>query len=192
MRRELTDEQISRYISCTQALWPLGTDLLHCYRNPTEGSGSLYCAIHPDAITDLRWCVALLRRTDNSAAVPKCCTVRKEFSPVENPSSHRQEFSKPSCASSRYAVVELGVVNLIPILRLRCSSASQMMPWRRPDCTINRNRDKRLASKSSWSQDLAKPDVTSRDYLSLTTKKLARNGAAELEETLQGFSTQGA
>jgi hypothetical protein len=53
VRRELTDEKISRIYSLFQALWPLETDLLQLLPKPDGTARAIYTgSIHPDAVTD--------------------------------------------------------------------------------------------------------------------------------------------
>ena len=117
VRRELTDEQISRIYFLYEALWPLETDLLQLLPKPDGISRAVYTGqIHPTTITEfalgasLYFGEVLVQHPFLHAG-----TVKKKFSPVENPRAFRQEFLKTVLFFLNVMpLVGAGLVNLIP------------------------------------------------------------------------------
>jgi hypothetical protein len=90
VRRELTDEKISRIYSLFQALWPLETDLLQLLPKPDGTARAIYTgSIHPDAITEFALGASLyFGQLIVEHPFVHAGTVKKEYSPVENPKSY--------------------------------------------------------------------------------------------------------
>jgi hypothetical protein len=117
VRRELTDEQISKVYFLYEGLWPRETDVLRLLPKPDGNARAIYTGyIHPEAITDfalgasLYFGELLIEHPFLHAG-----TVKKEFSPVENPRAFRQEFLKTALFFfTVIPLVEAGLVNLIP------------------------------------------------------------------------------
>lgn len=117
IRRDLTDEKISEIYKLYQALWPLETDLLQLLPKPDGVARAVYTGyIHPEAITEfalgasLYFGELLIQHPFLHAG-----TVKKEFSPVESPSSFRQEFLKAVLfVLTVMPLVDAGLINLIP------------------------------------------------------------------------------
>jgi hypothetical protein len=117
VRRDLTDEQISRIYLLYEALWPLETDLLQLLPKPDRISRAIYTgSIHPLTITEFALGASLyfgemiIEHPFTHAGV-----LRKEFSPVDNPRTYRQEFLKTVLFFlTVMPLVECGLVNLIP------------------------------------------------------------------------------
>ena len=117
VRRELTDEQISRIYFLYEALWPLETDLLQLLPKPDGIARAVYTGqIHPTTITEfalgasLYFGGLLIQHPFLHAG-----TVKKKFSPVENPRAYRQEFLKTVLFFlTVMPLVDAGLVNLVP------------------------------------------------------------------------------
>lgn len=117
VRRELTDDQISEVYFLYEGLWPLETDLLALLPKPDGEARAIYTgSIHPETITDfalgasLYFGELLIEHPFLHAG-----TVKKEFSPVENPRAFRQEFLKTILFFlTVMPLVEAGLLNLIP------------------------------------------------------------------------------
>ncbi len=117
VRRDLTDEQISSVYHLYEALWPRETDLLSLLPKPDGNARSVYTgSIHPNAIVEfalgasLYFGELLIEHPFLHAG-----TVKKEFSPVENPRIYRQEFLKSVLFILTVTpLVEAGLINLIP------------------------------------------------------------------------------
>lgn len=117
VRKNLTDDQISKVYRLFEGLWPLETDLLKLLPKPDGDARVVYTgAIHPTSITEFALASSLYFG-EIMIAHPflHAGTVRKDYSPTANPRSYRQEFLK--AVVFFYTVlplVELGIVNLIP------------------------------------------------------------------------------
>ncbi|HML92972.1 DUF4238 domain-containing protein [Methyloceanibacter sp.] len=117
VRRDLTDEQISRIYLLYEGLWPLETDLLQLLPKPDGSARAVYTGlIHPTTITEfalgasLYFGGLLVEHPFLHAG-----TLKKEFSPVENPRAYRHEFLKTVLFFlTVMPLVEVGLVNLIP------------------------------------------------------------------------------
>ena len=117
VRRDLTDEQISRIYLLYEALWPLETDLLQLLPKPDGIARAVYTGhIHPATITDFALGASLyFGELLVEHPFVHAGTVKKEFSPVENPRAYRQEFLKTVLFFlTVMPLVEAGLVNLIP------------------------------------------------------------------------------
>jgi hypothetical protein len=117
IRRDLTDEQISKIYRLYQALWPLETDLLQLLPKPDGNARALYTGlIHPVAIREFALGASLyFGELIVEHPFVHAGTLKKEFSPVENPRAYRQEFIKAVLFFlSVLPLVNLGLINLIP------------------------------------------------------------------------------
>jgi Protein of unknown function (DUF4238) len=117
VRRDLTDEQISRIYLLYEGLWPLETDLLQLLPKPDGIARAVYTGhIHPTTITDFALGASLyFGELLVEHPFVHAGTVKKEFSPVENPTAYRQEFLKTVLFFlTVMPLVEAGRVNLIP------------------------------------------------------------------------------
>jgi hypothetical protein len=117
VRRELTDEQISKIYSLYDGLWPLETDLLQLLPKPDGVPRAVYTgSIHPIAITEFALGSSLYfgeLLIQHPFAHPR--TVKDEFNPVKNPRNFRQEFLKNAMFFlTVMPLVEAGLVNLVP------------------------------------------------------------------------------
>jgi hypothetical protein len=117
IRRELTDDKISKIYNLYEALWPLETDLLALLPKPDGVARAVYTgSIHPSSINDFAL-AAPLYFGEMIVAHPFIHSgiMKKEFSPTKNPKSHRQEFLKTILFFLNVMpLVDLGLVNLIP------------------------------------------------------------------------------
>lgn len=117
VRRELTDEKISKIYNLYQALWPLETDLLALLPKPDGEARAVYTgSIHPSSINDFAL-AAPLYFGELIMAHPfvHAGVIKKEMRPTENPKAYRQEFIKTILFFLNVMpLVDLGLVNLIP------------------------------------------------------------------------------
>jgi hypothetical protein len=117
IRRELTDDKISKIYSLYEALWPLETDLLALLPKPDGVARAVYTgSIHPSSITDFAL-AAPLYFGELIVAHPFIHSgiMKKEYRPTENPKSYRQDFLKTIMFFLNVMPLEdLGLVNLIP------------------------------------------------------------------------------
>jgi hypothetical protein len=117
VRRDLTDEQISRIYLLYEGLWPLETDLLQLLPKPDGSARAVYTGyIHPATITEFALSASLyFGELLIEHPFIHAGTVKKEFSPVENPRAYRQEFLKAILFFlTVMPLVEAGRVNLTP------------------------------------------------------------------------------
>jgi hypothetical protein len=117
IRRELTDEQISKIYLLYEGLWPRETDLLPLLPKPDGLARAVYTgSIHPTTITDFALGASLyFGELIVQHPFLHAGAVKKEFSPVENPRAYRQEFLKAVVFFlTVIPLVESGLVNLIP------------------------------------------------------------------------------
>jgi hypothetical protein len=117
VRRDLTDEQISKIYFLYEGLWPLETDLLALLPKPDGIARAVYTgSIHPTTITDFALGASLyFGELIVQHPFLHAGTLNKNFSPVENPRAYRQEFLKTVLFFLMVMpLVELGLVNLIP------------------------------------------------------------------------------
>ncbi|MET4603676.1 hypothetical protein ABIB90_003161 [Bradyrhizobium sp. JR4.1] len=117
IRRELTDDKISKIYSLYEGLWPLETDLLALLPKPDGEPRAVYTgSIHPSLITDFAL-AAPLYFGELILAHPFVHPgiMKKEMSPTGNPKSYRQEFLKTILFFLNVMpLVDLGLINLIP------------------------------------------------------------------------------
>ena len=117
VRRELTDEQIGRIYFLYEALWPRETDLLSLLPKPDGTARAVYTgSIHPSTIAEFALGSSLyFGELFIEHPFLHAGTVKKEFSPVENPKIYRQEFLKTVLLFLNVMpLVEIGLVHLIP------------------------------------------------------------------------------
>ena len=117
VRRDLTDEQISMVYSLYEGLWPRETDLLQLLPKPDGNARAIYTGpIHPNAITDFALGASIyFGELIIQHPFLHAGTVKKEFSPVENPRAYREEFLKSVIFFLTVVpLVAAGLVNLIP------------------------------------------------------------------------------
>jgi hypothetical protein len=117
VRRELTDEKISKIYHLYEGLWPLETDLFQLLPKPDGIARAVYTgSIHPTTITQFALGASLyFGELIIEHPFINAGTVRKEFSPVENPRTYRQEFLKAVMFFfTVMPLVDRGLVNLIP------------------------------------------------------------------------------
>jgi hypothetical protein len=117
VRRDLTDEQISKIYLMYEGLWPLETDLLALLPKPDGIARAVYTgSIHPTTITEFALGASLyFGELIVEHPFLHAGTVNKKFSPVENPKAYRQEFLKTVVFFlTVMPLVELGLINLIP------------------------------------------------------------------------------
>ncbi|TKT72587.1 DUF4238 domain-containing protein [Afipia massiliensis] len=117
VRRNLTDEQIGKVYSLYEGLWPLETDLLQLLPKPDGTARAIYTgSIHPSTITKFALGASLyFGELIIQHPFLHAGTVKKKYSPVENPKTYRQEFLKSVLFFLNVMpLVEVGLVNLIP------------------------------------------------------------------------------
>jgi hypothetical protein len=117
VRRELTDEKISEIYLLYEGLWPLETDLLQLLPKPDGNARAVYTGdIHPTTITEFALGASLyFGELIIQHPFLHAGTVKKKFSPVENPRTYRQEFLKTVLFFlTAMPLVERGLVNLVP------------------------------------------------------------------------------
>jgi hypothetical protein len=157
VRRDMTDEQIARIYHLYEALWPRETDLLQLLPKPDGNARVIYTGlIHPDAIAEFALGASpyfgemIIQHPFLHAG-----TVKKEYSPVENPRAYRHEFLK---AIVFFLVVmplvDAGLVNLIPDpCDLMSTCVTRCCTWRGPGQQGWRwTNAKTLAPNCSWSR----------------------------------------
>ncbi|MCK1489194.1 DUF4238 domain-containing protein [Bradyrhizobium sp. 180] len=117
IRRELTDEKISKIYSLYEGLWPLETDLLALLPKPDGEPRAVYTgSIHPSSITDFAL-AAPLYFGELILVHPFVHPgiIKKDMSPTGDPKSYRQEFLKTILFFLNVMpLVDLGLINLIP------------------------------------------------------------------------------
>jgi Protein of unknown function (DUF4238) len=117
VRRELTDEKISRIYLLYEGLWPLETDLLQLLPKPDGIARALYTgSIHPTTITEFALGASLyFGELIIEHPFVHAGTVKEKYSPVKNPRTYRQEFLKTVLFFlTVMPLVERGLVNLVP------------------------------------------------------------------------------
>jgi hypothetical protein len=117
VRRDLTDDQISRIYSLYEALWPRETDLLQLLPKPDGIARAVYTgSIHPTAITEFALGASLyFGELIIEHPFVHAGTVKKDFSPIENPRAYRHEFLKSVFLFlTVMPLVGTGLVNLVP------------------------------------------------------------------------------
>lgn len=117
VRRELTDEKISKIYFLYQGLWPLETDILSLLPKPDGIARAVYTgSIHPHAIADFA-IGASLYFGDLLIEHPfmHAGALSEQYNPVKNPGAYRQEFLKSVVFFLEIMpLVEAGFVNLVP------------------------------------------------------------------------------
>jgi hypothetical protein len=194
VRRDLTDAQIREIYLMYEALWPLETDLLSLLPKPDGIARSVYTgSIHPNTIVEfalgasLYFGELLIEHPFLHAG-----TVKKEYSPVDNPRAFRQEFLKAViCFLNIMPLVDAGLINLIPDpcnfdLHLR-DQMLHMAKSRGAGLQLNPEKEPRL--KQLMEQDahrglMSLPRGLLRSQLRKASPELDENG---LEETLKGI-----
>lgn len=117
VRRELTDDQIKTIYNIYEALWPLETDILQLLPKPDGRPRAVYTgAIHPNVITEhavgtgLYFGQLLIEHPFAHAGI-----LNKEYSPIENPKTYRQEFLKSVIFMFTVRpLIASGLISLIP------------------------------------------------------------------------------
>lgn len=117
VRRELTDEQIKNTYLIFESLWPLETDILQLLPKPDGRQRAVYTgAIHPNVITEhaigagLYFGQLLVEHPFVHAGI-----LNKEYSPVHNPKTYRQEFLKSVMFMfTTWPLIACGLINLVP------------------------------------------------------------------------------
>jgi len=117
IRRELTDEKISRIYALYHGLWPLETDLLRLLPKPDGVARAVYTGvIHPEAMTEFVLGAPLyFGELLITHPFTHPMALKKEINPVRNPKSFRREFLKSVVFFlDMMPLVDCGLVNLIP------------------------------------------------------------------------------
>lgn len=117
VRRDMTDEQIRTIYLLYEGLWPRETDLFPLLPKPDGVARAVYTgSIHPKTITEFALGAALyFGELIIEHPFLHAGTVKKEFSPVENPKAYRQEILKTILFFLEVMpLVEAGLVNLVP------------------------------------------------------------------------------
>jgi hypothetical protein len=117
LRREMTDEKIRRIYEVYAAVWPLETDLLRLLPKPDGRPRAVYTGmIHPKAIVEFAFGAGLyFGETIIEHPFVHGRTMRKDYSPIENPQAYRGEILKAlSIFLTIIPLVEMGFVTLIP------------------------------------------------------------------------------
>jgi hypothetical protein len=117
VRRELTDEKISKICQLYEGLWPLETDLFQLLPKPDGRPRAIYTgSIHPSMITKFALGASLYFGElviQHPFLHPSA--LNEKFNPVKNPSAYRQEFLKSVVFFlTLMPMIEQGTVNLIP------------------------------------------------------------------------------
>lgn len=117
VRRDMTDEQIRTIYLLYEGLWPKETDLFQLLPKPDGVARAVYTGlIHPKTITEFALGAALyFGELIIEHPFLHAGTVKKEFSPVENPKAYRQDVLKTILFFLQVMpLVEAGLVNLVP------------------------------------------------------------------------------
>jgi len=194
VRRDLTDEQISKIYLLYEALWPRETDLLSLLPKPDGNARSVYTgSIHPTAIVEFAMGASLyFGELLIEHPFLHAGTVKKEFSPVENPTIYRQEFLKTILFfPTVMPLVEAGLINLIPDpcnfdVHLR-DQMFRMARSRSAGIKIDPRKDARLEQlmKQDFQRSIMSlPRDALRSQLLEASPELDER---ELEETLKGI-----
>ncbi|MCK1317359.1 DUF4238 domain-containing protein [Bradyrhizobium sp. 23] len=117
VRRELTDQKIKLIYQLFGDLWPEDTDLLRMLPKPDGKPRAVYTGlIHPDAIGDYALGASLYFGEliiQHPFMTPRIMSPK--YSPITNPSSHRQEVLKSILLFLKIIpLVERGLVHLVP------------------------------------------------------------------------------
>ena len=117
IRRELTDDKISKIYNLYEGLWPLETDLLALLPKPDGDRSRRLHGVHPPVLDHRLRLAAPLYFGELIVAHPFIHSgiMKKEYRPTENPKSYRQEFLKTILFFLNVMpLVDLGLINLIP------------------------------------------------------------------------------
>jgi hypothetical protein len=117
IRRDLTDVQIKDIYEFYQVLWPLETDLLKLLPKPDGRPRAVYAGfIHPQSIVEFAAASPLyFGELIVQSPFVHAGVMGKEYNPVENPRTYRQEFLNSILFfMTIMPLVEIGVINLIP------------------------------------------------------------------------------
>jgi len=117
IRREISDEKIRDVYGLFDALWPLETNLLALLPKPDGEARAIYTGhLHPSVIANYALGASLyFDELLIEHPFPHPRTVKKEFSPLENPQLYRQEFLKSVILfMSIMPLVERRLVTLFP------------------------------------------------------------------------------
>ena len=117
VRRDITDDKISRLYGVFAAFWPVETDLLQLLPKPDGRSRVVYTgSLHPTLIRDFAIGAALyFGEVLIEHPFVHAESLRKEYSPVETPRIYRQEVLKAVLLfETLMPLVDCGLVNLIP------------------------------------------------------------------------------
>jgi hypothetical protein len=117
VRRNITDEKISKIYSVYEALWPLETDLLSLLPKPDGTSRAVYTGmLHPSKIVEAALGSSLLfdeLLVQHPFVNPRA--LNEKFNPVKNPQAYRQEVLKSILMMIQLMpLIEVGLVNLFP------------------------------------------------------------------------------
>ena len=117
VRREITDEKIREVYGLYDALWPRETNLLALLPKPDGEARAIYTGIlHPSVISNCALGLSLYfdqLLVQDPFTHPR--TVKKKFSPLENPTNFRQDFLKSvALFMAIMPLVERGLVTLFP------------------------------------------------------------------------------
>jgi hypothetical protein len=173
-------------------LWPLETDLLQLLPKPDGIARAVYTgSIHPTTITEFALGASLyFGELIVEHPFLHAGTVKKNFSPVENPKIYRQEFLKTVFFFlTVMPLVELGLINLIPDpgsfdVHLR-DQTLHMAKSRSAGIKIDRRDEPRidqLMKKDSHRSILSQPREALRSQVLKASPGLDE---AKLEETLR-------
>jgi hypothetical protein len=194
IRRDLTDDQISRIYLLYEGLWPRETDLLQLLPKPDGVCRAIYTgSIHPIAIAEfalgasLYFGELLIEHPFLHAG-----TVKKDYSPVENPKAYRQEFLKTVMFFLNVMpLVDAGLVNLVPDpcnfdLHLR-DQMMHMAQSRAGSIPVNLRQDARM--EELMKQDFQRGIMTlPRDAMRRQVKRMSPElNDAGIDKILDGF-----
>ncbi len=117
IRRDLSEDQISRVYSLYEALWPLETDIISLLPKPDGTARALYTGvIEPRLIAEFVIGSCLYADEvimENPFLHPG--SVKSDFNPVKHPAKFHQEFLKSAfLLVCLMPLIEEGVINLIP------------------------------------------------------------------------------
>ena len=196
VRRELTDDQIKTIYLIFESLWPLETDILQLLPKPDGRPRAVYTgAIHPNVITEhaigagLYFGELLVEHPFAHAGI-----LNKEYSPVENPKTYRQEFLK--CVMFMFTMRPLivsGLINLVPdpcifdahLREQMFAMAKSRLRGIKPDPHTN-SQFKRLFEEDFKRGLMSLPaDALKRQF----TKSSPELTEAELEDVVRGMQT---
>lgn len=97
VQRDLTDEQVARLHRIAQGLWPDGTDLVALLPRPRDGHARAVYMGPSDPRTVAESVIALAPLFDQILVMDPFLSarnIRPEYSPVEVPAQHKQQFLK--------------------------------------------------------------------------------------------------